>query len=313
MSLDPTGKGQARWTMRWRTALNAAADLPGTGPWGDRASSTTHHASDRPDLCGGEGVVRPGGRPVNGRALEAPGLLKRSCGSPDRGASCGQSVRRPGGRGTSCRSHSCWPAGAYWRSSRWSPGGCAGRGAAPGTIWACGPPRPARVPGTAMERRRPGPARTAERRPTAPTAPSPTRPGGKRARAEVRRAAAPAAVRRPAGAVPRPAAVPAVPGAGHCPRSVLPEHGEDVPRRVGEPRDRRGAVAPDPDDALLVVVEARRPSLAGRQPPRTDAIARRGSGRSHGEATVSVDSRHAASVMPGPSRGDSGIPGAGSH
>lgn len=23
MSLDPTGKGQARWTMRWRTALNA--------------------------------------------------------------------------------------------------------------------------------------------------------------------------------------------------------------------------------------------------------------------------------------------------
>ncbi len=23
MSLDPTGKGQARWTMRWKTALNA--------------------------------------------------------------------------------------------------------------------------------------------------------------------------------------------------------------------------------------------------------------------------------------------------
>ena len=23
MSLDPTGKGQARWTMRWTTALNA--------------------------------------------------------------------------------------------------------------------------------------------------------------------------------------------------------------------------------------------------------------------------------------------------
>ncbi|MFD8462901.1 transposase, partial [Streptomyces antimycoticus] len=22
-SLDPTGKGQARWTMRWKTALNA--------------------------------------------------------------------------------------------------------------------------------------------------------------------------------------------------------------------------------------------------------------------------------------------------
>ncbi len=23
MSLDPTGKGQAPWTMRWKTALNA--------------------------------------------------------------------------------------------------------------------------------------------------------------------------------------------------------------------------------------------------------------------------------------------------
>ena len=23
MSLDPTGRGQARWTMRWKTALNA--------------------------------------------------------------------------------------------------------------------------------------------------------------------------------------------------------------------------------------------------------------------------------------------------
>ncbi len=23
VSLDPTGKGQARWTMRWKTALNA--------------------------------------------------------------------------------------------------------------------------------------------------------------------------------------------------------------------------------------------------------------------------------------------------
>ncbi|MEU8571205.1 hypothetical protein AB0C51_23165 [Streptomyces pathocidini] len=23
MSLDPTGKGQARWTMHWKTALNA--------------------------------------------------------------------------------------------------------------------------------------------------------------------------------------------------------------------------------------------------------------------------------------------------
>jgi hypothetical protein len=23
MSLDPTGKGQARWAMRWKTALNA--------------------------------------------------------------------------------------------------------------------------------------------------------------------------------------------------------------------------------------------------------------------------------------------------
>jgi hypothetical protein len=23
MSLDPPGKGQARWTMRWKTALNA--------------------------------------------------------------------------------------------------------------------------------------------------------------------------------------------------------------------------------------------------------------------------------------------------
>jgi hypothetical protein len=23
MALDPTGKGQARWTMRWKTALNA--------------------------------------------------------------------------------------------------------------------------------------------------------------------------------------------------------------------------------------------------------------------------------------------------
>ncbi|WEB46137.1 hypothetical protein MOV08_39045 [Streptomyces yunnanensis] len=23
MSLDPTGKGQARWTMRWKTARNA--------------------------------------------------------------------------------------------------------------------------------------------------------------------------------------------------------------------------------------------------------------------------------------------------
>ncbi|QTD95720.1 hypothetical protein S1361_38395 [Streptomyces cyanogenus] len=23
MSLDPTGKGQARWTMRWKSALNA--------------------------------------------------------------------------------------------------------------------------------------------------------------------------------------------------------------------------------------------------------------------------------------------------
>lgn len=23
MSLDPTGKGQARWSMRWKTALNA--------------------------------------------------------------------------------------------------------------------------------------------------------------------------------------------------------------------------------------------------------------------------------------------------
>ncbi len=23
MSLDPTGKGQTRWTMRWKTALNA--------------------------------------------------------------------------------------------------------------------------------------------------------------------------------------------------------------------------------------------------------------------------------------------------
>ncbi len=23
MSVDPTGKGQARWTMRWKTALNA--------------------------------------------------------------------------------------------------------------------------------------------------------------------------------------------------------------------------------------------------------------------------------------------------
>jgi uncharacterized Zn finger protein len=23
MSLDPTGKDQARWTMRWKTALNA--------------------------------------------------------------------------------------------------------------------------------------------------------------------------------------------------------------------------------------------------------------------------------------------------
>lgn len=23
MSLDPTGKGQARWTMRWKTVLNA--------------------------------------------------------------------------------------------------------------------------------------------------------------------------------------------------------------------------------------------------------------------------------------------------
>ncbi|MEW2634640.1 hypothetical protein AB0903_24105 [Streptomyces sp. NPDC048389] len=25
MSLDPTGKGQDRWTMRWKTALNAFA------------------------------------------------------------------------------------------------------------------------------------------------------------------------------------------------------------------------------------------------------------------------------------------------
>ncbi len=24
MSLDPTGKGKARWTMRWKTALNAS-------------------------------------------------------------------------------------------------------------------------------------------------------------------------------------------------------------------------------------------------------------------------------------------------
>jgi len=23
MSIDPTGKGQARWTSRWKTALNA--------------------------------------------------------------------------------------------------------------------------------------------------------------------------------------------------------------------------------------------------------------------------------------------------
>lgn len=27
MSLDPTGKGQARWTTRWKTALNAF-DIP---------------------------------------------------------------------------------------------------------------------------------------------------------------------------------------------------------------------------------------------------------------------------------------------
>jgi putative transposase len=30
MSLDPTGKGQARWTMRWKTALNAF-DIPFDG------------------------------------------------------------------------------------------------------------------------------------------------------------------------------------------------------------------------------------------------------------------------------------------
>lgn len=29
MSLDPTGKGQARWTMRWKTALNADITFDG--------------------------------------------------------------------------------------------------------------------------------------------------------------------------------------------------------------------------------------------------------------------------------------------
>lgn len=51
MSLDPTGKGQARWTMRWKTALNAF-DITSTAASPRRASNPQqpqlHRSFDRP-------------------------------------------------------------------------------------------------------------------------------------------------------------------------------------------------------------------------------------------------------------------------
>lgn len=41
MSLDPTGKGQARWTMRWKTALNASTS-PSTAVFAQPASNPNH-------------------------------------------------------------------------------------------------------------------------------------------------------------------------------------------------------------------------------------------------------------------------------
>ncbi|GAA2623032.1 hypothetical protein GCM10010307_08070 [Streptomyces vastus] len=40
MSPDPTGKGQARWTMRWKTALNAFdVTFDGRGPTGTETTN----------------------------------------------------------------------------------------------------------------------------------------------------------------------------------------------------------------------------------------------------------------------------------
>lgn len=41
MSLDPTGKGQARWTMHWKTALNASTS-PSTAVFPQPASNPNH-------------------------------------------------------------------------------------------------------------------------------------------------------------------------------------------------------------------------------------------------------------------------------
>lgn len=62
MSLDPTGKGQARWTMRWKTALNAF-DSPSTAASQQPVSNQQPHLHRSFDRPGPEaGTARSGAR-----------------------------------------------------------------------------------------------------------------------------------------------------------------------------------------------------------------------------------------------------------
>lgn len=105
--LDPTGKGQARWTMRWRTALNAF-DITFDGPLSaarQYLSPAQLHRSFTPQ--GLQQVFRTAGAsaspPILRRAATAAG---RTCTSGHSGAACGawansgqfaeRRIRKPG-------------------------------------------------------------------------------------------------------------------------------------------------------------------------------------------------------------------------